>query len=57
MDNAKSCTNCVKEYRCKWSAAMVCGDWKPDLDTERATEWQSTARTRESVEKMSLQSC
>lgn len=57
MEIVKSCTNCNKEYFCKWNAAMVCEDWKPDLDTERATAWQKTAGQKAQQGKDSLQTC
>lgn len=53
MDIVKSCTNCVKEYYCKWNSAMVCEEWQPDLDTERATAWQKTVEPKELRESAS----
>lgn len=57
MEIVKSCTNCIREYACKWDSAMCCEEWQPDLDTERATAWQLTAKQKELRESESLQIC
>ena len=34
-DFVKSCTNCVREYKCQWNPTMICDDWKPDEDAKK----------------------